>query len=519
MADEKKKLPPLMKKKKKLPSLSKGKKRRNLLLKKRSLQKQKQKQQKKQVRWDKKTATGDKWLVTADGCLNIHTDPHDEARILGKVQPGEVLKEMDTYQNETWLKHLLGWTRIKSDKGEDYMIQYQKPKKFFAAGMRTESLGIRLIDGKLNRKKSADIAADVKKRASSNWKPVGIKNVGNSCYFNTTMQSLLSSHVFCNTMMSINLETIDNARTRVLNNASGRSEYQVSKRLKELNFFKSLVGGVREYHKKATGRMGVINFDEILNCFRNLYPQFNNACEHDSQESLICFLDALGNLKISNETKETLDKLFRCHFQVERKIHQSSTKRPVKVSFDSSLCLRINVCVETRGKSAMLTTLEDALDYECGWRKSQDRFKLGDKRYQYEERTLLAADGMPEQLIIHLARFRARGRVIDKLAHNFSFPEKLDLSEHTNDKDIENVYILHGVLVHSGRTAESGHYFAYVRNSENPDGQIYNCNDDTIRKTSRFETKDAYILFYVKRKDEDESDSESDSDVKVTRLE
>lgn len=71
-------------------------------------------------------------------------------------------------------------------------------------------------------------------------------------------------------------------------------------------------------------------------------------------------------------------------------------------------------------------------------------------------------------------------------------------------KDGPLVYLLQGVLIHSG-SAYSGHYYAYIKSFE--DGNWYKFNDDTITPSSmveiakdsfslRYSSSSAYMLFY-----------------------
>lgn len=86
---------------------------------------------------------------------------------------------------------------------------------------------------------------------------------------------------------------------------------------------------------------------------------------------------------------------------------------------------------------------------------------------------------MPDNLIFHLKRFdfdmitMMRSKINDE----FRFPEHIDMSpfkvEYLSDQNSnvpEDVFKLVGVLVHSG-TAESGHYYSYIRERPNAGGR------------------------------------------------
>lgn len=136
---------------------------------------------------------------------------------------------------------------------------------------------------------------------------------------------------------------------------------------------------------------------------------------------------------------------------------------------------------------------------------------------------------IPDHLIFHLKRFSFDLRTLqrNKINDHFDFPAEIDLSpftvEHLSDSSSEtppDVFELVGVLVHAG-TAESGHYYSYIRERPTSDGTQpwFEFNDETVSPwdpanlagscfggrdaTSRFDgglgfdkAYSAYMLFY-----------------------
>ncbi|CAH8342898.1 unnamed protein product [Eruca vesicaria subsp. sativa] len=99
----------------------------------------------------------------------------------------------------------------------------------------------------------------------------------------------------------------------------------------------------------------------------------------------------------------------------------------------------------------------------------------------------------PNILVVQLKRF---GRKIDKA---ITFGEILVLSTFMSkaSKDLQPEYKLFGIIVHSGFSPESGHYYAYVKN---PSGRWYCCNDSFVSPSTLQEvlSKKAYILFFIR---------------------
>ena len=77
-----------------------------------------------------------------------------------------------------------------------------------------------------------------------------------------------------------------------------------------------------------------------------------------------------------------------------------------------------------------------------------------------------------------------------------SFQERLDMGPFMSEKQTA-MYTLVGVLVHSGHTCNSGHYYSYVKSS---DGHWYCMNDCEVTKVSvkTVLQQSAYMLFYIK---------------------
>jgi ubiquitin carboxyl-terminal hydrolase 34 len=98
---------------------------------------------------------------------------------------------------------------------------------------------------------------------------------------------------------------------------------------------------------------------------------------------------------------------------------------------------------------------------------------------------------VPDNLIFHLKRFDFNLRTMQRSKINdyFSFPHRIDMRpykvEHimeSPDETPEDIFELVGILVHAG-TAESGHYYSYIRERPSYGGQSANWvefNDDNV---------------------------------------
>jgi ubiquitin carboxyl-terminal hydrolase 34 len=95
---------------------------------------------------------------------------------------------------------------------------------------------------------------------------------------------------------------------------------------------------------------------------------------------------------------------------------------------------------------------------------------------------------VPDNVIFHLKRFDFNLRTLQRSKINdyFTFPAKINLApytvEHISGLEVaEDIFELVGVLVHAG-TAESGHYYSYIRERPTQDGRCdwVEFNDDNV---------------------------------------
>ncbi len=104
----------------------------------------------------------------------------------------------------------------------------------------------------------------------------------------------------------------------------------------------------------------------------------------------------------------------------------------------------------------------------------------------------------PKILIIQLKRFTTVGpfRIASKIDDFVSFEENMDIGDFMSYSAESNVsYSLFGIVVHSGKNKNSGHYVAYIKGT---DGNWYYFSDSD-RKGVEIEKvlkQKAYLLFY-----------------------
>lgn len=346
---------------------------------------------------------------------------------------------------------------------------------------------------------------------------VGLHNLGNSCFLNSIVQCL--------------------------NHVQPLSEYFLKDVfMTDLNKRNPLSSGgnvARAYaslQKKMWGGDYSILVPRLLKqTVANFAPQFDNSYQHDSHEFCQFLMDGLhedlnrvkqkpyveelegfgmddDKAAIESWRKHLLrhDSIIVDHCQG---IHRSHLTCPVcgreSIKFDvySSVSLPLTITKERQAIS-----IQDCIEkfMEGEQLDELNAWYCPNCRKHVCALKMIALWSVPDVLILHLKRFTFdhcshSGNVVrSKIDYNVDFPiEDLDLTKYIlgpHDDKAPPVYKLVGVSEHSGKTANSGHYTATVRNSV--DNKWYRCNDSHIGRTAGEAsiTGGAYLLFYKRAK-------------------
>ncbi|KAK4140337.1 uncharacterized protein C8A04DRAFT_15044 [Dichotomopilus funicola] len=143
---------------------------------------------------------------------------------------------------------------------------------------------------------------------------------------------------------------------------------------------------------------------------------------------------------------------------------------------------------DIKGKTSLEESLQAYVDGEIMEGDNKYKCSTCDRHVDAVKRACLK--DIPDNLIFHLKRFDFNLRTMQRSKINdyFAFPDKIDMRPYTIDhlsspdeEKPEDVFELVGVLVHTG-TAESGHYYSYIR--ERPSsGEVptwVEFNDETV---------------------------------------
>nr|CAD1828122.1 unnamed protein product [Ananas comosus var. bracteatus] len=144
------------------------------------------------------------------------------------------------------------------------------------------------------------------------------------------------------------------------------------------------------------------------------------------------------------------------------------------------------------------TSLKDALArfFQPEVLEGSNKYNCGKCRKLSVARKQMFVLRAPNVLVIQLKRFE--GIHGGKINRNIEFEEVLALSKfmYNTAQDSQSEYNLFGSIVHSGFSHESGHYYAYIKDAS---GRWYCCNDAHVSPSSTQEvlSEKVYVLFYL----------------------
>ncbi|KAM1003945.1 hypothetical protein ACFX2C_004200 [Malus domestica] len=325
--------------------------------------------------------------------------------------------------------------------------------------------------------------------------PLGLRNLGNSCYLNSVLQCLTYTPPLANFCLR-------KLHTSLCDSSDAERKRDCPFCILEKRIVRSL-----------SLDLSLDAPQKIQSCLGIFAEHFRGGRQEDAHEFLRYVIDACHNtcLRLMKLRRNATASGKAANGNVANRIGngEAATSTVVKEIFGGALQSQVK-CLSCGTESNKVDEIMDiSLDVlhsnslkDALQRFFQPEILDGQNKYKCESCNKLVAARKqmsflqaPNVLVIQLKRFE--GILGGKIDKSISFEEILVLSGFMSktSKDPRPEYKLFGTIVHSGFSPESGHYYAYIKDAI---GRWYCCNDSfvSISTLQKVLSEKAYILFF-----------------------
>eukprot|EP00158_Paraphelidium_tribonemae_P005829 Partr_v1_DN27544_c0_g1_i2_m30446 putative ubiquitin carboxyl-terminal hydrolase len=295
----------------------------------------------------------------------------------------------------------------------------------------------------------------------------GFNNRGNTCFLNSVLQCLVYTPPMANFFL------LNDHRQSCRNSgfcaACGMADI------------------VRMCHKKNHGHRSAITPNMFVTRLHVIAKTMKAGRQEDSHEFMRFLIESVGKGFMKSSAFDPTKAMFG--FELESTVTCYSCKKASKhrdPAMDLSLDIKNCDSVE---KAFKLFSKPDILS-------GKNRYNCEHCKKPRDAAKHMNIATAPNVLCIQLKRFEFTAYGQQKLNRFVSYPEYLNMPLGSGSQMSTSRYQLYGVLVHSGNSNRSGHYYAFVRS---PANMWYCMNDSDVTqvKSSQVLKQSAYMLFYV----------------------
>jgi len=418
------------------------------------------------------------------------------------------------------LQRNLAQSEESSSSGRSLRARRKRP---LSASVTTPSPARLKVSKKENKQSKEEKSASPKKR-------LGLKNLGNTCFMNSVLQSLSNIEEFSKVIKTLpSLDERQAKKNKERRKSGGQNGALGLDGIILTDELKKVIVALNHGEEKSA-----ISPDSLFQAIWKVVPRFRGYQQQDAHEFLRYMLDRLHTellqlLPGAKPHQTWLDEL-----RPPRRVPNSQSL--VTSVFGGTLqsdvtCLTCQTSSKKHDPFLDLS-IDIPQSYTGPVRKSKDNEKqpncnIHDCLQKFVEREELADSerfycnsckskqpstkqfrirGLPNVLCLHIKRFRWTTYARTKLDTFVEFPlNGLDMSNYLLNNlsgtrfsnSGSSLYDLAAVIVHHGTGAGSGHYTAFATNNK----AWFNFNDCSVKETD-FQTVNsckAYILFYVQR--------------------
>ncbi|XP_028092200.1 ubiquitin carboxyl-terminal hydrolase 25-like isoform X3 [Camellia sinensis] len=323
-----------------------------------------------------------------------------------------------------------------------------------------------------------------------NGPPLGLKNIGNSCYLNSVLQCLTYTPPLANFCL------------KFLHSSSCDSGEQERKRECPFCILEKRIA------RSLKVDLTLDTPSKMNNCLRVFADHFRCGRQEDAHEFLRYVIDACHNaclrLKKLQQQQQRRKGGANEGFNgstVVMEIFGGALQSQVKCLSCGAESNKVDEIMDINLDVSHSSSLKESLQkfFQAEVLDGNNKYKCENCKKLVSARKQMSLLQAPNVLVIQLKRFEGMyGGKIDKA---IAFEEVLVLSSYMckANQDPHPEYNLFGTIVHSGFSPDSGHYYAYIKDAM---GRWYCCNDSYIKLSNLQEvlSERVYILFFSRTK-------------------
>nr|CAB3267571.1 ubiquitin carboxyl-terminal hydrolase 8-like [Phallusia mammillata] len=326
----------------------------------------------------------------------------------------------------------------------------------------------------------------------------GLRNLGNSCYMNSTLQCLFSTTQLAQYVLQFEYRKDINRNSRMGSGGKVAEAFTVLLRAAWNGQFRYIVPR------------------DFKNTIGSKKPMFLKTTQEDAQEFLMCLLDELhedlNRMGVSKYVEEpdndnlsdtaAAEQAWKCHKSRNESIVVELFSGQFKATLQCLQCGKVSRKFDTFMYLSLPLPQHQAkiIEVISSFTKSEtlrgsDKWYCPTCKTHREARRTIEIWKLPPVLIIHFKRFVSSGPWLDKIHTNISYPiTGLDLGRFIQGPKKRKPYDLYAVSHHQGPGLDSGHYTASCKNAVNQ--SWYKFDDTEVYQTAAPSGSTSFILFY-----------------------
>lgn len=332
------------------------------------------------------------------------------------------------------------------------------------------------------------------KRKINNRPPLGLKNLGNSCYLNSVLQCLTYTPPLANFCLK-------SQHTSLCDSAAAERDRKSDCPFCILE---------RRIVRSLCSDLTLDAPYKITNCLRIFAEHFRLGRQEDAHEFLRYVIDACHNTCLrlkklqQHRRKAVVNGSGNEDFggnSVVMDIFGGSLQSQVKCLSCGKESNKVDEIMDISLDVMHSASLKEALHkfFQAEVLDGNNKYKCDNCKKLVSAKKQMSILQAPNVLVIQLKRFEGIfGGKIDKA---IAFEEVLVLSSYMckASQDPHPEYNLFASIVHSGFSPDSGHYYAYIKDAMN---RWYCCNDSFVSLSTLKEvlSEKVYILFFSRSK-------------------